>query len=53
VECIDEITIWSTRFLELAENGCEDLAANAIDVQRTAFKEQKKKDYKASTFTKM
>jgi len=34
-------------FLELVENGYEDLAANATDVQRAAFKEQKKKDCKA------
>jgi len=33
--------------LELVENGYEDLAANAIDVQRATFKEQKKKDCKA------
>jgi len=33
--------------LELVENGYEDLGANATDVQRAAFKEQKNKDCKA------
>jgi len=33
--------------LELVENGYEALAANAINVQRAAFKEHKKKDCKA------
>jgi len=33
--------------LELVENGNEDVAANATDVQRAALKEQKKKDCKA------
>jgi len=33
--------------LELVENGYEDLAANATEVQRAAFREQKKKDCKA------
>jgi len=33
--------------LELVENGYEDLAANATDVHRAAFKKQKKKDGKA------
>jgi len=33
--------------LELVEDGYEDLAANATEVQRAAFREQKKKDCKA------
>ena len=33
--------------LEIVQNGYEDLAANATDAQRTAFKEVKKKDCKA------
>jgi poly(A) polymerase Pap1 len=33
--------------LELVENEYEDLAANATNVQRAAFKEHKKKDCKA------
>jgi len=33
--------------LELVENGYKDVAANATDVQRAAFKGQKKKDCKA------
>ena len=32
---------------DLVQNGYEDLAANATEVQRAAFKENKKKDYKA------
>jgi hypothetical protein len=33
--------------LEIVQNGYDDLALNATDAQRTAFKESKKKDCKA------
>jgi len=33
--------------LEIVQNGVDDLAANAIEVQRNAHKELKKKDCKA------
>jgi hypothetical protein len=33
--------------LEIVENGYDDLAVNAADAERNAFKEVKKKDFKA------